>query len=522
MDNQQEENEAGQKGPASQVDSSRIPGTSEREGNQIDLIAQKALLARPGLSIRARLVTGFLVVFVAALGAMTADWAIISRIDDKLEFVERADRFANEIQQCRRYEKNYLLYGTGLPEVLKHLDAARKVLIAAKTELGRIVGLKDLEQLEVHLEAYNELIFQLSDIHRKSAPGGGQTEPSIENKLRAHGAKIVDTALLISRRERDDVRRSFRLMVRITLLSIVALLVVMMYMANYLTRHFLRRLDFLKDVTNRVAEGDFTPIMPVRKYKDEFTSLAVAMNRMMQELLTRQEQLVQARKIAAVGTLTAGIAHEINNPVNNISLILESLVESGEGMEVRERERLQKEAMGQCDRVSDIVKNLLEFSRASHPRLEQVSLEEIVEKTARFVANEMNLHNVRFSKEVRDQLPAMQVDKGGLQQVLLNLFLNSIQAMPDGGELKVVIRLSKAMNEGVIDVTDTGVGIPPEHLGSIFDPFYTTRKDGEGTGLGLSVSHSIVEKHGGRIEVRSEPGRGTTFSIFLPFERPQF
>jgi len=134
----------------------------------------------------------------------------------------------------------------------------------------------------------------------------------------------------------------------------------------------------------------------------------------------------------------------------------------------------------------------------------------------------MKLHEVRFSKEVRDQLPDLQLDKGGLQQVLLNLFLNAIQAMPQGGELKVVIRLSKAMNEGILDVQDTGVGIAPEHLEKIFDPFYTTKKDGEGTGLGLSVSYSIIEKHGGRIEVKSTPGAGTTFSVILPFDRPAF
>ncbi len=490
--------------------------------NEIDLIARRALLARPGLSIRTRLITGFLVVFIMALGALATDAIIIARIDDNLEFVERTDRFANEIQQCRRYEKNYLLYGTGLPDVLRHLDAARKVLITAKTELGRMVGTEDLERLERHLEAYRSLIFQLSDIHRKTPPTGKPIEPEIESKLRDHGAKIVETALFISRKERANVRRTFRLMVRVTLLSVAILLAVMLYTANYLTRHFLRRLDFLKGVTNRIAAGDFTPIMPVRKYKDEFTSLAIAMNRMMNELATRQEQLVQAKKIAAVGTLTAGIAHEINNPINNISLILESFVESEDTMDPEERKRLHKEAMEQCDRVSDIVKNLLEFSRASHPRLEQVSLEEIVDKTARLVSNEMNLHNIRFSKEIRDQLPALQVDKGGLQQVLLNLFLNSIQAMPEGGEIKVVIRLSKAMNEGVIDVIDTGTGIAPEHLKNIFDPFFSTKKHGEGTGLGLSVSYSIIEKHGGRIEVQSTPGQGTTFSIFLPFERPHY
>jgi signal transduction histidine kinase len=172
--------------------------------------------------------------------------------------------------------------------------------------------------------------------------------------------------------------------------------------------------------------------------------------------------------------------------------------------------------------VTDIVKNLLEFSRASHPRLEEASIEEIVHKTARLVRNEMRLSQISFSVEARDQLPPLQVDKGGLQQVLLNLFLNSMQAMPDGGEINVVIRLTEAKNEGRIDVIDTGKGIAKKDLGRIFDPFYTTKKDGEGTGLGLSVSHSIIKKHGGRMEVKSTVGEGTVFSIFLPFERPSF
>jgi two-component system, NtrC family, sensor kinase len=509
-------------GKVPQKGSQEIPVAPQRRGEQIEDLATRALLSRPGLSIRARFIIGFLVIFLAAAGVTVAAWVIIFRLDDKLEFVDRADRFANEIQQCRRYEKNFFLYGTGLTDVRKNLDSARKLLIEAKTELGRVVGVQQLEELESHLEAYNELVFQLVDIHRKLPPGKPPDEPAIENKLREHGAKLVDTALLMSRRERNDVRSMLHLMRRLNLIALAFLLIGMIYMANFLTRHFLRRLDFLMGVTKRVGEGDFRPIMPVRKYRDEFTNLSLAMNHMMYELASRQEQLVQARKIAAVGTLTAGIAHEINNPVNNISLILESLAESAESMDSSERQRLYQEGMEQCERVSDIVKNLLEFSRASHPRREKVSLEEVVDKTAQLVANEMKLNDVRFSKEVQDQLPELQVDKGGLQQVLLNLFLNSIQAMPNGGELKVVIRLSKAMNEGILDVKDTGQGIPPEDLQKIFDPFYTTKKDGEGTGLGLSVSYSIIERHGGRIEVQSTLGEGSTFSIVLPFERPPY
>jgi signal transduction histidine kinase len=174
--------------------------------------------------------------------------------------------------------------------------------------------------------------------------------------------------------------------------------------------------------------------------------------------------------------------------------------------------------MDQTDRASETVKNLLEFSRASHPKMEKVALEELVDKTVRLVSHELQLHYIKFSKEIRGPLPRILVDRSGIQQVLLNLFINSIQAMLKGGMLKVIIRLHDTLKEVRMDVEDTGEGIPADQLTNIFDPFFTTKKEGEGTGLGLSVSYSIIKKHRGRIEVKSTPGQGTSFSIFLPIE----
>jgi len=236
----------------------------------------------------------------------------------------------------------------------------------------------------------------------------------------------------------------------------------------------------------------------------------------------RQEQLIQSRKIASIGTLTAGIAHEINNPVNNISLILESLVEDGDNMDNDERRGLYQEAMDQADRTSEIVKNLLEFSRASHPRVENVNPAEVVEKTGRLLRNEMELRKIRFTTEIQPGLPNVRMDKGGLQQVLLNLFMNAIQAMESGGELKALVGPADAPGEIRIDVIDNGPGIPPEFIDKIFDPFFTTKKEGVGTGLGLSVSYNIIKKNGGRIELESEPGQGARFSIFLPLAGAAF
>ena len=187
-------------------------------------------------------------------------------------------------------------------------------------------------------------------------------------------------------------------------------------------------------------------------------------------------------------------------------------------MDDEERRTLYQEAMDQADRTSEIVKNLLEFSRPSSPRVEEVDLVEVVDKTERLISNELKLHHVTFVREVQDGFTQVRLDRGGLQQVLLNLFMNSIQAMGprSGGELKVTIGPGPARGETRLDVIDNGPGIPPEYLNQIFDPFFTTKKEGVGTGLGLSVSYNIIQKNGGRMEVKSTPGQGTCFSIFLP------
>jgi two-component system NtrC family sensor kinase len=197
-------------------------------------------------------------------------------------------------------------------------------------------------------------------------------------------------------------------------------------------------------------------------------------------------------------------------------LILESLIEGADRMDAEECRKLYQEAMDQADRTSEIVKNLLEFSRANHPHMEVVKLVEVVDKTTRLIRNELDLHNIKLVKEVKTDLIVARLDRGGLQQVLLNLFMNSIQAMENGGELRVIVSRTDTSHEARIDVIDNGCGIPPENIDQIFDPFFTTKKEGVGTGLGLSVSYNIIKKNGGRLEVKSRPGEGTCFSIFLP------
>ena len=283
--------------------------------------------------------------------------------------------------------------------------------------------------------------------------------------------------------------------------SLGLLLLFMVYMAGVLTRQILRPLGRYEKYTQRIAAGDFSPIMPARKYRDEFSNLAIAMNTMLRELKNHQEELAQSRKMAAVGTLTAGIAHELNNPLNNISLIVESLLDEFEDYSSAQKRKLLQDAFTQVERAT----------------LASINVNDVINATTKLIANELSLADVELELTLGQDLPPIQASPRNLQQVFLNLCLNSIQAMQAGG--KLTIRSMVADDEFIrVDVVDTGVGIPADDLDKIFDPFFTTKDVGKGTGLGLSVGYGIVEKHKGRISVQSRQGVGTTFSVFLPYE----
>jgi two-component system NtrC family sensor kinase len=288
--------------------------------------------------------------------------------------------------------------------------------------------------------------------------------------------------------------------------------------AFYLSRMLVQPLLQMQHAMDKIAHGDFTPLPESATSSEEFFALFRAFNRMIHELEVHQEQLVHSRKIAAVGTLTSGIAHELNNPINNIVLTAEALKEDFRSMSPEESMGLIQDILTQSERASEIVKGLLDFSRAERPDFEAMSIRALIQDTLKLVRNQLTLSGIHVEDEVPADLPPIHGEKKSLQQVFLNLFINAIQAMLDGGTLRISAHPSD--NQWiVIDVSDTGIGIDPEHLSQIFDPFYTTKQVGKGTGLGLSVTYGIVEKHGGHIEVKSRKGQGTTFTVTLPLHK---
>ena len=470
--------------------------------------AERALLERPAFSLRMRLTLSFAALLSVSLVIAATSWVVLTRLEKRLGFLEVADSIDSELLQARRYEKNFFLYGKGLEEARVHVAEARRLVAASRVEFGSLVGVEAIAALQATMEEYAR---SLADLDRpQHLPA-----PVIEERLRTLGGRMLEAAERMSTRERAEVEAEIRFQRRIPLFFLAAILVISIVVGLFLTHHILRRLKRLDAVARRIGEGDFTPVMPTRATRDEFTNLAIALNHMMGELDQRHRALVRSHKLRAVGRLTAGIAHELNNPINNIMLTASLLEEDYAALDEAERVEMVRDLVEQSDRARRIVRNLLDFARESEMMVEAIDVGEVIRHSLELVGNQLRLAKVGTHLELADGLPPVHGDANTLTQVFVNLFLNAVDALPEGGRLSVVAE-ADANGYVTVRIADTGCGIPEHLIDSVFDPFFTTKSTGKGTGLGLSVSLGIVRKHGGNIDVESVPGVGTTFTVTLP------
>ncbi|GAB6063982.1 sensor histidine kinase [Deferrisoma palaeochoriense] len=346
---------------------------------------------------------------------------------------------------------------------------------------------------------------------------------------------VLDTVVSLDRVRAQTAAYTQRLI----LTSLVMLFALAGSLTLLVQRLVSRRVREILEHTRRVANLDFHHKIPAGA-KDEIGDLARAFNDMTEklrvareqieswtqelerrvkertaEIRNMQSQLVRAEKLAALGELVAGIAHEINNPLTGI-LVMTSLLRD----ELRDNDHVDpgiredlEQILGETHRCARIVKGLLDFSRESVPEKRPCSLPKLLDQTLRLFEGQAIFHNVRVRRAYAPDLPEVMVDANQLEQVFFNLILNAAQAMEGVGDLFVeAVRVNDFVE---IAIHDTGVGIPEENLPKIFDPFFTTKESG-GTGLGLSVSYGIVRNHGGTIDVESAVGHGTTFRVRLP------
>ncbi|MCP3175782.1 MAG: sensor histidine kinase [Desulfuromonadales bacterium] len=256
-----------------------------------------------------------------------------------------------------------------------------------------------------------------------------------------------------------------------------------------------------------------------RELKEWANTLEVKVEERTARIQSMQSKLVRSEKLATIGELVAGIAHEINNPLTGI-LMYASMLESDPRLDAGLKDDLSV-VVRETQRCAEIVRGLLGFSRESIPQKRAESINSVMERTLALIERQADFQNIRISREYGEGLPQVLIDHNQLEQVFMNILINASQAMEGkgGGSLSITTGVESEGRGVFVRIADTGCGIPEKNLARIFDPFYTT-KENRGTGLGLSVSYGIVENHGGQIEVSSQEGKGTTFTITLPFSNP--
>ena len=306
------------------------------------------------------------------------------------------------------------------------------------------------------------------------------------------------------------------------------------------TTRIVRPLQRMALATRQIAKGDLSHVVDV-KSGDEIGQLAGSFNRMTSELRaaneelvhwgktlekkveerTRelrdiQEHLIQAEKLASIGKLAAGVAHEINNPLGGIliysHLILEDTPKTGPHYENL------KKIVRETTRCKDIVKGLLEFARPKEPEMVPTDIHDLLEKCLALMERHPLFQNIHLQTTFAPGLPRIVADGGQLQQVFMNIILNAAEAMNGNGTLILKTWVDPAREEIAVEFTDTGHGIKDEDKKRLFEPFFTTKEVGKGTGLGLAISYGIIQKHRGDIEIRSDAGRGATFIVRLPLK----
>ncbi|MFN2290336.1 MAG: cache domain-containing protein [Anaerolineae bacterium] len=279
-----------------------------------------------------------------------------------------------------------------------------------------------------------------------------------------------------------------------------------------------RPLTSLATATRRVARGDRSVRLPVEGYA-EMQSLAETFNRMVETLQDTQEQLVQKEKLASVGQLAAGVAHEINNPLGSVLLYADILRKETPEDDAQQKEDLDM-IIREATRCKTIVNDLLNFSRQNEVMAQETDLNELLEELAAELGKQEFYEQVNIVSKLDPGLPNIQADPLQLRQVFVNLMNNAAEAMPGGGRLTLRTRKGPSAGFVTVDVEDTGIGISEENMKKIFTPFFTTKPIGKGTGLGLAIIYGIVKMHRGQIGVQSEPGQGTRFTITLREQLP--
>ncbi len=429
-------------------------------------------------------------------------------IQAKLRFVEIADNFNASLLRMRLSENNYFLYQNieDFQQIKKELYESEQTIKHMEENILLAIGDENFKKLNLSLKKYKE------EIEKISVPG--QNVGNRELYIREAGRELKLFSESMIKLEREKVNEIISASIK-GLLYFFCLVIFVSITSTYLFfSKMFKSLRQIEKTAHSISEGNFIETEE-KISNDELGSAMKAINSMCEELKTRHEQLVQSKKLSSLGILTAGVAHELGNPLNNISMVAQAYCELYDHLGKKERVDYMKTVLEETQRIKNIVQNLLNFSKPKNADFKISDINTLIKSSLRLVQNVLHVSGIESQLDLQEELPLVFIDEDKIQGVLVNLVTNAIQSMSPGGTLSIRTKFTKYSDHIVIEIEDTGAGISPEFLSNIFDPFFST-KGTQGTGLGLSISYGIIKRHNGKIYAKSDVGVGSTFTIELP------
>ncbi len=525
------------------------------------------------VSLKRKIAISFNVSAFIILLLVTFEYANFIEIKKEIKYLENTDLIRSKSLQLRRREARFFLYGQPNAKeeaamVRLHLDELNMLLNDISTDARSV----RLNKLQVHVDEYAktfsriELLFTeaLAEFNRIKPLLKAHSEflPSIESFMSDHpkqsaellkktlslpdNHKLVvvlggmdsevrslrktgEEILLLTGELDKGARENVEVFIKISQTAIMVLfplfLVIGIGTLFFISNNVVKRLRALIKVVESTGRGNFTERVPSEmfRYDDEVGVLIKKLSEMDDHLSARDKELqkknvelLQSKKLAAIGTLASGVAHEINNPLSNINISAQVLAKEAQMDCTGKIHDIVEDIVSQIARVKSLVGDLLDFARGREPKAMPVNIVELIKGSYRAVAADRDISDIRFNLDSEAEVIA-DIDSLQMERVFINLFNNAVDAMADnsmdcGKALNVSVSCSD--NSVVIVVSDNGCGISHENIEQVFEPFYTTK--GRGTGLGLSVVFSIISKHRGHISVESAQNKGSQFTIILP------
>ena len=515
------------------------------------------------MSLERKIIISFVISATIIAVFTVSSYVNFIEVRKEIRYLELADTVRSESLQLRRHEKNFLLYGDTkeIDEVHTYLRDLKAILVQGRKSYNaeKLLGLEN--KVDEYSRRFNRIEVIYRDFLKDFAglkPLGKEYSlffPLIEStflerpfvnaelikkifspkvsspvitelmelndeiaSLRKNGEEILTLSKDLDKSAREKAERAISLSQTAALVLFPLFLIVGLAALFAISHSIVKRLKILTAAIEKTGKGDFLSL-PVPEKQDEVGVLIKTFNKMESDLIARDEELnrkneelLQSRKLASIGTLASGVAHELNNPLNNIYLAAQILLKEI-GHEICPA--VVKETVGdifsQTLRVKRIVSDLLEFAREKAPELKRINIAETIRSVIEQMKASGEIDGIRCDF-IPEDLIELSADMHLMEQLFINLFTNARDAMEANGLLK--IEVYPLNNDIRIMVSDTGKGIPAADIPRIFDPFFTTKD--RGTGLGLAIVYSIIKKHNGNIKVKSEDGKGTTFTITLP------